>query len=374
MQVKEFISKLIPKFIKNYIHKYINNHITSYLNNSLEDRLATENVLDRTYYNDLIDIQWSLLFNYIILNQKNLYNHLHNLDINTISQANIPSLPSSIGLKSKVCTQSDLESQWCRYWIYNLHLPISFNRKNWEYAFVLQALYENNMLNINKYGLGFACGQEIIPSFLASKGCTVVASDKPEDTTGWSKTSEYTSSIDSLYFSEIVDKNIFLDKISLQYIDMNNLNPSLYNKFDFCWSICALEHLGSINHGLEFLTNSVKLLKPGGVSVHTTEFNYLNTPHNLETESCVIFNRDHFLSLKSQLLNNGYLISDFCFDSGVKFYDKYIDLPPFYYNYLHKLNINNPLDFISPRLKIFIAGYPSTCFGIIIKKPDTHIE
>ena len=51
---------------------------------------------------------------------------------------------------------------------------------------------------------------------------------------------------------EVLDKSIAID-------------TDCHGQFDFVWSACAFEHLGSILNGLEFVVNSVKCLKPGGV-------------------------------------------------------------------------------------------------------------
>ena len=50
-----------------------------------------------------------------------------------------------------------------------------------------------------------------------------------------------------------------------------NAIPADLGRFDLIWSSCALEHLGSPKAGLEFVVRTLELLKPGGVSVHTTE-------------------------------------------------------------------------------------------------------
>ena len=53
---------------------------------------------------------------------------------------------------------------------------------------------------------------------------------------------------------------------------MNAISPR-YRDFDFCWSSCSLERLGSIEAGLNFIKASINTLKVGGVAVHTTEYN-----------------------------------------------------------------------------------------------------
>ena len=52
---------------------------------------------------------------------------------------------------------------------------------------------------------------------------------------------------------------------------MNHL-PDDLRGFDFTWSSCALEHLGTLAAGADFVVAQMDCLRPGGVAVHTTEF------------------------------------------------------------------------------------------------------
>src|SRR5262249_11068410 len=57
--------------------------------------------------------------------------------------------------------------------------------------------------------------------------------------------------------------------------------------FDFTWSSCAVEHLGSISYGTKFLTDQARLLKPGGIAVHTVEFTLFNEHVEEDSFSCM---------------------------------------------------------------------------------------
>ena len=54
-------------------------------------------------------------------------------------------------------------------------------------------------------------------------------------------------------------------------VDMNDIPPDLRG-FDFTWSSCALEHLGTLRAGADFVVEQMTCLRPGGVAVHTTEY------------------------------------------------------------------------------------------------------
>jgi SAM-dependent methyltransferase len=278
--------------------------------------------------------------------------------------------PRHVGLTSKPATQADLESDWAAYWCGELRTPLVFHRKLWEFAYVLQALYEHDMLQPGRRGLGFGCGVEPLPSYLASRGVAITATDQPPENTaseGWARTNEYTESLDHLFHEDLVSRTEFARHVRFRHLDMRSI-PSDLRDYDFCWSVCALEHLGSIAAGLEFVRNSLATLRPGGLAVHTTEFNFLNDHQTVDNWPTVLFQQRHFTELAKQLTEEGHRVSQLDFDYGDKPLDKFIDLPP----YIH--------DWPDPRrdiwvdghnhLKVGTDGFAVTCFGLIIRKAE----
>jgi hypothetical protein len=47
--------------------------------------------------------------------------------------------------------------------------------------------------------------------------------------------------------------------------------PDDVRGFDLAWSSCCFEHLGSPDAGFDFVIEAMKVLRPGGTAVHTTE-------------------------------------------------------------------------------------------------------
>jgi hypothetical protein len=276
--------------------------------------------------------------------------------------------PQSINLCSKASTQADLESDWAAYWCGELKVQRIFHRKLWEFAFVLQALWERGMICPDKRGLGFGCGHEPVPSYLASKGVQLTVTDMaPEEarSKGWMNSDQHTTTIDSLFMEHLVDRATFDHNISLRYVDMNAI-PEDLTGYDFCWSVCALEHLGSIAAGLAFVRNSLATLRPGGVAIHTTEFNFLDDSQTVDNWPTVLFQRRHFMQLAAELRREGHDIGELDFRIGDKPLDKFIDVPPFAHDWPKPLALewrDSPA-----HLKISIDGFASTCFGLIIGK------
>ncbi len=71
---------------------------------------------------------------------------------------------------------------------------------------------------------------------------------------------------------------------------MNDI-PGDLEGFDFNWSSCSFEHLGSIEKGINFLMNQLKTLKPGGWAVHTTEFNVSSDDKTIESGDTVVYRK-----------------------------------------------------------------------------------
>ena len=277
--------------------------------------------------------------------------------------------PPTVQLPSKASTQADIESDWVAYWAAQLKTGVVYHRKLWELCYVLQAIHQHGYMIPQAKGLGFGCGEEALPSYLAARGVEVTVTDlPPEDARvkGWTETGEYTASLEKAFHSNLIDRASFDRKVTLRYVDMANI-PNDLRDYDFCWSICALEHLGSIASGLDFIENSLETLKPGGLAVHTTEFNFFNDRETIDNWVTVLFQRKHFQQIAERLRAQGHSVAELDFDVGNQILDKFIDIPP----YLNQLP-DSIRDSWSPsaHLKLVCDGFVITCFGLIIRKAD----
>ncbi len=278
-----------------------------------------------------------------------------------------PDEPGLTALRSKPSTQSDLESQWVAYWCGKLGIAPVYHRKVWELCYALQAFHEHGLLKPGARGLGFGCGEEPLPSLMAAMGVDVTVTDlDPAEAAkrGWVSSTQHTSTLDKAYMAHIVDRATFDRHVALKFVDMNAIDKTLAG-YDFCWSICALEHLGSIGHGLRFIENSLATVRPGGLAVHTTEFNFLRDDATIDNWPTVLFQRRHFMELTERLTAAGHAVAPLDFDVGDGPLDKFIDLPPF---------AGDMPDTVeswkagSNHIKLMVDGFASTCFGLIVKK------
>jgi SAM-dependent methyltransferase len=260
---------------------------------------------------------------------------------------------------SRPATQVDIESAWFVHWCNQLKLAPIYHRKLWEYAFFLQALFDHGALRPGASGLGFGCGEEPLASYLAANGATVTVTDlDPAQSAarGWIDTGQHTSAIDQAFKPELIDRARFDRFVKLRYVDMNAIPVDLHGRYDFCWSICAFEHLGSLERGLRFVENAMATLKPGGLAIHTTEFNYTSDDDTVETSELCLFQRKHFLELRRRLESAGHRVAPLEFGTGNGILDGFIDIPPY--------------DYTSPELahlKLTVGRFPTTCFGLIVE-------
>ena len=256
---------------------------------------------------------------------------------------------------SQGCTQAQMEEPTFAYWCGQFGETPRLHRKQWEYCYILQALSVSEMLEPGKRGLGFGVGKEPLPAVFASRGVSVLATDlEPEQAhgQGWVATEQYAASKIALNDRNICPPEKFEQQVGSRFMDMNAIDPSLTETFDFVWSSCAFEHLGSIHQGLEFVIRSAACLKPGGVAVHTTEFNCYSNSGTVDMDSTVLFRKKDFLWLADRLKAKGYEM-EFNFNLGQQPMDLHVDVPP-YKDDKH--------------LKLQIQEWTVTSFGLIIRK------
>ncbi len=233
--------------------------------------------------------------------------------------------------------------------------PTHMWRKIWEFCYVAQALAERGMLRPGCRGLGFAVGQEPLPAMFASLGCEIVATDMPTELDAdraWIDTGQHASSLEALNTRGICPPEVFRSNVSFCAVDMRQLPVDL-GQYDFVWSSCAAEHLGSIALGRAYLVNAVKYLKPGGVAVHTIEYNVSSRRHTIDNNSTILFRRRDIRAIGRELRRSGYRV-DLSFRGGHLPADRYVDRPPYT---------------MDVHLKLELAGFTLTSYGLIIEKP-----
>jgi hypothetical protein len=234
------------------------------------------------------------------------------------------------------------------------HVTPNLHRKQWEFMYIHRVLEQAGMLQPGRRLLGFGTGKEPLPSAFTACGAEVMATDAPaedDNLQGWSSTNQYSTSVEDLFMPHLVSREVFDKRIDFQPADMNAI-PHNLRGFDACWSACAFEHLGSIEHGLRFFQNSLETLKPGGIAVHTTELNYSSNDETLESRGLSLFRRQDFERLLSRLLDEGHEVAPLNLHPGTGPADHHVDTPPW----------------SLPHLRLDAGKYVTTSIGIVARR------
>ena len=260
------------------------------------------------------------------------------------------SQPTLQALVSQACTAHQFKEATYGRLVGAIGQDARFHRKQWEYVYILRALEQYGLLSADVSGIGFGCGKEPLVALMAREGVRVTATDiapMGEADTHWGS-----RSVMDLFYGGICSEERFLRQVQFREVNMNQI-PDALGPYDFCWSCCALEHLGSLAAGMDFIVNALNCVKPGGLAIHTTEFNVSSDTETLESSGLSLYRRIDLLRLQDRLLEDGHSLLPLNFYTGSLPEDQYVDLPP----YEQKVH-----------LKLQIQQYQVTSFGLVIRK------
>lgn len=210
-------------------------------------------------------------------------------------------------------TARDFNTRWLRGWLQLMNVPFQVHRKFWEWAAIANVLDYYGLLKPGKFGLGFGVGTEPLACLFGSLGARILATDLPvEDVHSalWTPTdkdgrNQHAAQKEALWREGICPKEVFDTNITFSPVDMTAIPESYNGQFDFVWSSSSLEHLGTIAAGQKFLHDTLKCLRPGGLSIHTTEFNADSNLFTLDSSDVVVFRKRDFEQLVRDVLAPG---------------------------------------------------------------------
>lgn len=299
--------------------------------------------------------------------EKPLHTKLSFLD-NTLNQE-VTAFPVSENVVpahvSRLCTESEFTEAEYKKLCDELQIaPNHYHRKLWEYYFVAKGVKAAGLLHEGAKGICFGAGRETLVSYFARHGCNVTATDLEPDEmtkTNWMDTNQHADSLADLLYPQICSADQFYSHVDFQYADMNNISDSfMQEQYDFSWSCCAFEHLGSIEQGKQFILNQMKCLKPGGVALHTTEFNIMSDVLTIDHNPTVLFRKCDIEEIARQLRNDGHTI-EINYSTGTGTIDGYVDIPP----YMQQAD--------SWHLRLLLNKYIITSIGLFITKKANHM-
>lgn len=218
--------------------------------------------------------------------------------------------PTLNRITCQACTASQYREEHFIRWITALGLEPRFHRQQWELVYVLRALEATGCLVPGSGGLGFGTGGAALVPLITACGATV-------------------------------------------HVEALERVPDPPPQLDFLWSCSLAGHLGSVEAGLDFLQRSLGCLRPGGIAVHTFDYNVSSDDDTLETASVSLLRRRDLVELQRRLSAAGHTLLPLNFADGSLPEDRHVDLPP-YPQQVH--------------LKLRIDRYDASSFGLVIRR------
>jgi hypothetical protein len=252
---------------------------------------------------------------------------------------------------SQLVTASQICSARFEHWRQFFRWGFGLNRKLWEYLYILNALDTYLELREGLKGVGFGTGRERIVPLLANVGCQLLATDyvPPENQSrGWEA-----RGLEDLMDTEVCPEETLRANVKFRHVDMNDIPADLAaGAYDFIWSCGSLEHIGGLKNGLDFIERAMACLRPGGIAVHTTEFNIVSDERTRDEPNLSFYRRSDIEPLSQRLRNQGHHIA-LNFTKGTTVADLHVDQEPFHYS----LSIN-----------ALVGEFVITSIGLIIQK------
>ena len=151
-----------------------------------------------------------------------------------------------------------------------LREPARFHRKQWEFAIIFLTLKKYGLLNNQNIGLSLGGGNERVLYSIANHVKKLIVTDLYDENTSWdcARTTDPDDFIKSSKPFPVDDENLQAMRMDMRYLDFED------NTFDFCYSSCAIEHIGEYQDFLQHLNEVNRVLKVGGIYVLTTELQF----------------------------------------------------------------------------------------------------
>ena len=155
-----------------------------------------------------------------------------------------------------------------------------FHRKQWEFARIFLALRHLGLLDRGRVGLSLGAGRERLLYALAPHVRRLFAADLYGEDSDWADA----RCIDvEAYLREGAPFEVDTSTLTGLRMDMRALEFG-EGVVDFCYSSCAVEHIGDLDDVLRHLREVRRVLRDGGVYVFTTEFHFgdelIRHPHD----------------------------------------------------------------------------------------------
>ena len=182
---------------------------------------------------------------------------------------------------SKLCDAFDwFDPEFDRIVSAELEDPPRLHRKQWEFAQIFRALQGLGCLNPRSSGLSMGGGHERLLYAVARHVGHLTVTDLYESGSAWdeARIDDPDRSLKAAAPFEIDPSRLTARRMDMRALEFPD------GSFEFCYSSCAIEHIGEHDDFLRHLQEVRRVLTDDGVYVLTTEFHYgddvIPAPHN----------------------------------------------------------------------------------------------
>jgi hypothetical protein len=151
-----------------------------------------------------------------------------------------------------------------------------------------------------KRGLGLEVDNDRIAALLASRGCEVLATASAEPG-GLSAADRCLR----LFYPDVIHIEEFDRLVRFAELNSSSVGEIAAGSVDFVWSIGMPGRLGTVDAALDFFEASTKPLRPGGIALHTFEFNLTSNWSTWEQPGNVLLRLRDIEALAERLRPSG---------------------------------------------------------------------
>jgi SAM-dependent methyltransferase len=172
-----------------------------------------------------------------------------------------------------------------------LREPARLHRKQWEFALIFLVLRRLGLVRPDTVGLSLGGGTERLLYSLAHhiKHMTVTDLYDPNTTWDCARTENPDEFVRSQKPFDVDDSKYHALRMDMRSLDFPD------RSFDFCYSSCAIEHIGDDADFIRHFNEVARVLKHDGVYVLTTEVSYLS--QTIRDPNNYVFSPDYLVDL-----------------------------------------------------------------------------
>ena len=233
---------------------------------------------------------------------------------------------------------------------------VLLHRKRWEFAFISEHLSRAGALIPSLKGSASAWERNRFQRYLPPKGARYwrLTRRQVPRVLAREATNQWSSGIAKLFRPKIISEELLRERVRFTFCDMASIPDDYINSFDFCWSACCFEHLGSLERGADFVVESIeKTLRPGGIACHTSELNVSSNVNTVEYGGTVLYRLQDVEKLIARIESRGHEVLKLPFEPGLSYIDHLVHVPP-YSSEVH--------------LKTRVGAFVTTSFGLVVRR------